>query len=156
MISQDLKKGILLLLSLAALNSTVYADAIWPGMFLFAGVSSLIGILAGFAVELFFVKYFAKTKWSKAIAVTFIMNLVTTVLGIFVKETTFREDWDYFASFIIFAIVNTIIEGVVVKLSLKLAISRTFWWLFLANAISVGFGIIHILLVITQHRVFMS
>ena len=77
MISQDLKKGILLLLSLAALNSTVYADVIWPGTFLFAGVSSLIGILAGFAVELFFVKYFAKTKWSKAIAVTFIMNLVS-------------------------------------------------------------------------------
>ena len=114
----------------------------------------------GLVVEIFFVKYCTKIKWLKAIAVAFLMNLVTSMVGLYTNtfsglflelilnyvdyhSPTFNWDhWILHYTTIIF--INTLIEGVVVRLTLKLKLKNTFWWLFLANTISVMLCAIYI------------
>ena len=58
------------------------ADIVWPSLYIAKGMLSIKVILLGFIIELFFVKYFTKTDWKKALTVTVLMNLITTILGI--------------------------------------------------------------------------
>ena len=51
--------------------------------------------------------------------------------------------WTHFLLAYVFAIfVNILIEGDIVKIMMKLPISKTFRWLFFANAISIGMCLI--------------
>ena len=159
--SSTLRKCTLLLLFAFLLNSTAHADVVWPSLYIAVGMASLPVILAGLVVEIFFVKYFTKIKWLKATAVAFLMNLVTSVIGLYTNtfsglflelilyyvfgydSPTFNWDhWILHYTTIIF--INTLIEGVVVRLTLKLKLKNTFWWLFLANTISVMLCAIYI------------
>ena len=158
--SSTLRKCTLLLLFAFLLNSTAHADIVWPSLYIAEGMASLPVILAGLVVEIFFVKYCTKIKWLKAIAVAFLMNLVTSVIGLYTNtfsglflelilyyvgyhSPTFNWDhWILHYTTIIF--INTLIEGVVVRLTLKLKLKNTFWWLFLANTISVMLCAIYI------------
>lgn len=107
-------------------------------------MASLPVILAGLIIEIFFVKYCTKIKWLKAIAVAFLMNLVTSVIGLFTNtfsgfildlilyygigyhSPTFNWDhWILHYTTIIF--INTLIEGCIVRLTLKLKLKNTFW-----------------------------
>ena len=60
----------------------VHADVVWPSLYISKGMLSIKVILLGLFIELFFVKYFTKVSWKKASIVTFLMNLITTLLGI--------------------------------------------------------------------------
>ena len=157
--SSTLRKCTLLLLFAFLLNSTAHADIVRPSLYIAEGMASLPVILAGLVVEIFFVKYCTKIKWLKAIAVAFLMNLVTSVIGLYTNALSgfildlilyygigyhsrfwpFPEfgldHWILHYTTIIF--INTLIEGGVVRLTLKLKLKNTFWWLFLANTISV-------------------
>lgn len=134
------------------------ADLIWPSLYIAKGMLSIKVILLGLIVELFFVKYFTKVGWKKASTVTFVMNLITTVLGIifiplsglgseFVFDFVFHAydkfgigtfHWSHWlAAYLLVIFINTFIEGLVIKLTLKIKILKTFWWLLIANAISV-------------------
>lgn len=161
--SSTLRKCTLLLLFAFLLNSTAHADIVWPSLYIAEGMASLPVILAGLVVEIFFVKYCTKIKWLKAIAVAFLMNLVTSAIGLYTNTNAFSGlflelilyyvfgydsptfNWDHWIlhyTTIIF--INTLIEGVVVRLTLKLKLKNTFWWLFLANTISVMLCAIYI------------
>lgn len=158
--SSTLRKCTLLPLFAFLLNSTAHADIVWPSLYIAEGMASLPVILAGLIIEIFFVKYFTKIKWLKAIAVAFLMNLVTSMVGLYTNtfsglflelilnyvdyhSPTFNWDhWILHYTTIIF--INTLIEGVVVRLTLKLKLKNTFWWLFLANTISVMLCAIYI------------
>ena len=164
--SSTLRKCTLLLLFAFLLNSTAHADIVWPSLYIAEGMASLPVILAGLVVEIFFVKYCTKIKWLKAIAVAFLMNLVTSVIGLYTNALSgfildlilyygigyhsrfwpFPEfgldHWILHYTAIIFT--NTLIEGGVVRLTLKLKLKNTFWWLFLANTISVMLCAIYI------------
>ena len=134
------------------------ADLIWPSLYIAKGMLSIKVILLGLIVELFFVKYFTKAGWKNSSIITFLMNLITTMLGIifiplsglgseFVFDFVFHAydkfgigtfHWSHWlAAYLIVILINTIIEGLFIKLTLKIKILKTFWWLLIANAISV-------------------
>lgn len=159
--SSTLKKCTLFLIFVILLNSTAHADIVWPSVYIAAGMASIPVILAGLVVEILFVKYFTKIKWLKATAVAFLMNLVSSLIGVFTNEfsglllelilyyvfgydsPTFNWDhWMLHYTTIIF--INTLIEGGIVRLTLKLKLTNTFLWLFLANTISVMLCAIYI------------
>lgn len=134
------------------------ADLVWPSLYIAKGMLSVKVILLGLIVELFFVKYFTKTDWKKASIVTVLMNLITTILGIifiplsglgseFVFDFAFHAydkfgigsfHWSHWlTSYLLIIFINTFVEGLFIKLMLKLKLKKTFWWLLIANSISV-------------------
>lgn len=156
----DAKKSTLFLtLSLCA-TLPVCADVVWPSLYITKGMLSLKTIILGLIVELLFLKYFTKVDWKKSVIITVLMNLITTILGVilipiaglgsefffdFVLHAydkfgigTFH--WSHWlASYILAILINTIIEGLFIKSTLKLKLKQTFWWLLIANSISVLF-----------------
>ena len=147
-----------LILTLLFIALPVKADIVWPSLYITKGMLSLKVIFLGLIIELFFVKYFTKIDWKKASIITILMNLLTAILGIiliplsglgaeFVFEFVFHAydkfgigtfHWSHwFVSYLLVIFINTLIEGVFIKLSLKLNLKQTFWWLFVANGISV-------------------
>ena len=146
-----MKKLLFLFLLLIVFSAPAFADVVWPSLYIALGMISMKVIIVGLIVELFFVKFFTDTRWLKACVVTFVMNLITCLLGIIitpisglllefilypVNKATFH--WTHwFASYLAVIVINTLIEGLVVKLTLKKAYKKIFWWLFCANAISI-------------------
>ena len=147
-----MKKLLLSLLLLLTIFSTpAFADVVWPSLYIASGMSSIKVIIVGLIIELFFVKFFTDTRWLKAGIVTFIMNLITCLLGVIiipisglllefimypVNQATFH--WTHWvASYFVVIVINTLIEGLVIKLMLKKSYKKNFWWLFGANAISI-------------------
>lgn len=145
-----------LLLSLFILPAN--ADIVWPSLYIAKGMLSFKTIILGLIIELLFVKYFTKANWQKVSVVTILMNLITTLLGMilipvsglsseFVFDFVFHAydkfgigtfHWSHWlVSYLLVIIINTLLEGLLVKIMLKLGIKQTFWWLFTANGISV-------------------
>ena len=151
------KKFLIVALFLIFGVSTASADVMWPSLFVACGRMSLWVIIGGLIVETGFVKYFTKENWKKSILVSVSMNLATGFLGTFliflggmglegllevveyvlnIHVRTFH--WTHWIAAYVFAIViNTLIEGGVIKLMLKLKFKDTYKWLFVANAISI-------------------
>lgn len=136
------------------------ADIIWPSLYIAKGMLSIKTIILGLIIELLFVKYFTKINWKKVSIITILMNLITTILGIilipisglgaeFVFDFVFHAydkfgigtfHWSHWlVSYLLVIIINTLIEGLFIKLVLKLKFKQIFWWLLIANAISVLF-----------------
>ena len=134
------------------------ADLIWPSLYIAKGMLSIKVILLGLIFELLFVKHFTKVSCKKALIVTFLMNLITTILGMifiplsglgseFVFDFVFHAydkfgigtfHWSHWlAAYLLVILINTVIEGLFIKLTLKIKLLKTFWWLMIANAISV-------------------
>jgi hypothetical protein len=156
----NIKKTIIFFLICILIAMPAYADVIWPSLYITQGMLSLKVIILGLIAELFFVKYFAKLNWKKASIITILMNLITTILGIiliplsglgaeFVFDFVFHAydkfgigtfHWSHWlVSYLLVIIINTIIEGLFIKLTLKQKFKQIFWWLFTANGISVLF-----------------
>ena len=147
-----------LILTLLFIALPVKADIVWPSLYITKGMLSLKVIFLGLIIELFFVKYFTDINWKKALIITILMNLITAILGIlliplsglgaeFVFEFVFHAydkfgigtfHWSHWlVSYLLVIFINTLIESLLIKLSLKLNLKKTFWWLFIANGISV-------------------
>ncbi len=154
----NIRKSILSILLVISVTLPVNADLVWPSLYIAKGMLSIKVILLGFIVELFFVKFFTKTDWKKSFIVTFLMNLITTVLGIILiplsglgSEIVFdfvfhaydkfgigTFHWSHWlAAYLLVILINTLIEGLFIKFMLKIKLLKTFWWLLIANAISV-------------------
>ena len=134
------------------------ADIVWPSLYIAKGMLSLKVITLGLIIELLFVKYFTQINWKKSFIITTLMNLITTVLGIiliplsglgseFIFDFVFHAydkfgigtfHWSHwFASYLLVILINTFLEGLFIKLTLKLKLKQILWWLLIANAISV-------------------
>ncbi len=140
-----------LFLLLTVFTSPAFADVVWPSLYIAAGMTSIKVIVVGLIIELFFVKFFTGSNWLKGAIVTFLMNLITCLLGIViipisglllefimypVNKATFH--WTHWlASYLFIIVLNTLIEGLVVKLMLKKEYKKVFWWLLGANSLSV-------------------
>lgn len=152
---------ILFLLLAVCCFSSVRADVVWSTMFIAARWTSIPVIVAGLLVEIGFVKYFAKVGWIKTIVVTILMNAVSATIGAYligilgaIIDIAWLFDfytklgmplfhWTHFFLAYVFAVlVNVCIEGDIIKIMMKLPISKTFRWLFFANAISIGICVI--------------
>ena len=133
---------------------SVHADIVWPSMYITAKRVSIPVIISGLLIEIGFVKYFAKVGWIKTIIVTTVMNAVSATVGLIfilisglvadafasfvtlVKTGTFHW-FHWFVSYIFAILTNTILEGAVIRLMMKLSLSKTFRWLAAANAITI-------------------
>ena len=154
----SIKKLILAISLIVFTTLPASADLIWPSLYIAKGMLSIKVILLGLIVELFFVKHFTKVNWQKASIVTFLMNLITTILGMifiplsglgseFIFDFVFHAydkfgigtfHWSHWlTAYLLVIFINTFIEGLVIKLTLKIKIAKTFWWLLIANAMSV-------------------
>lgn len=143
-----MRKLLLSIFVIFLLNTPAFADVVWPSLYIATGMVSIKVILVGLLVELFFVKFFTDTHWLKAIGITILMNGTTCLLGIilipisglFVElippHKTFH--WTHwFLDYLLAILINTAIEGFIIKLILKLKFKNIFTWLFIANAISI-------------------
>jgi hypothetical protein len=154
----SIKKLILAISLIVFTTLPASADLIWPSLYIAKGMLSIKVILLGLIIELFFVKHFTKINWQKALTVTFLMNLITTILGMifiplsglgseFVFDFVFHAydkfgigtfHWSHWlAAYLLVIFINTVTEGLFIKLTLKIKILKTFWWLLIANAMSV-------------------
>ena len=153
----DIKK-IILFTFLCVFSLPANADIIWPSLYITKGMLSFKVIILGLLVELLCVKYFAKINWKKASVIAVLMNLITAVLGLvliplagLVSEIVFdfvfhaydkfgigTFHWSHWlVSYLLVILINTFIEGLFIKIALKLNLKNTFWWLLIANGISV-------------------
>lgn len=152
-------KNIILTISLIIfITLPANADLVWPSLYITKGMLSIKVILIGSIIELFFVKYCTKVDWKKAFIVTILMNLITTILGIifiplsglgseFVFDFVFHAydkfgigsfHWSHWlTAYLLVIFINTFIEGMFIKLTLKLTFKKIFWWLLIANSLSV-------------------
>ena len=154
----NIKKFILVIALIVFITLHARADIVWPSLYIAKGMLSIKVILLGLFIELFFVKYFTKVSWKKASIINFLMNLITTILGMifipisglgseFVFDFVFHAydkfgigtfHWSHWlASYLLVILINTFIEGLFIKLTLKIKLLKTFWWLLTANSISV-------------------
>jgi len=151
----------------AAFIPNSLADVVWPALLLEQRMLSLVSIVAGLIVEwlALWLCGFGLT-WKKAAVVDVVMNTASALLGIFLIPLL-GMGWEYFpgqlienalnvgtfsainwlATFVIAVAVTTAIEASVVRWGFKIALGqRRFWTLFGANAVSVGFAFVSVML----------
>ena len=151
-------KILILLFFILSTSLPANADIVWPSLYIAKGMLSIKTILLGLIIETLFVKYFTRQNWGKACLISFLMNLITTFTGIilipisglgaeFVFDFVFNAynkfgigtfHWSHWlVSYFLVILLNTLIEGLFIKLTLKIGLKKVIWWLLIANAISV-------------------
>lgn len=153
-----MKKKLILFIPLLFLvmSLSVSANMIWPSLYIAEGMRSWHVILIGLLIEIIFVKFFLKESYLKSVLIAFIMNLASTVLGVvviplsgFIGEVlmipfgtgTFHPT-HWLMSYVFAILSNVLIEGLTIKIISNKIISKKefkkmFWWLCVANAISI-------------------
>lgn len=149
--SEKGKCGLFCLLCFLFMPVLVSANMVWPSLYIAQGLRSWYVILLGLAIEGIFVKCFLKQGYLKSGLIAFVMNVVSTVLGIavipisgFVGEIlmipfgTATFHLSHWVMSYLFAILsNVLLEGLTVKIIFKHPFKQMFWWLCLANSISI-------------------
>ncbi len=155
------KYSLICLLSFLFVPFSVSANMVWPSLYIARGMRSWYVILTGLVIETVFVKYFLKESCLKSLLIAFVMNLVSTIIGIvaiplsgFIGEIlmipfgtgTFHPT-HWLVSYIFAILANVFIEWGTVGFVFKPDNKKMFLWLFAANAISIiicilfhGFG----------------
>lgn len=137
----------------------LYADMVWPALFLEQRILSVIPITVGLVVEwlaLWFGGFGLSCR--KAALVDVVMNAVSTLVGI-VLIPTLGIAWEFFpglliyklfnvgtfnpgtwaATFVIAVLATTAVEAAVVRWGFKVTLTRPrFWVLGAANCVSVA------------------
>ncbi len=151
MINKKTKYGLVCLISFLLMPVCASANMVWPSLYIAEGMRSWYVILIGLVAEIIFVKYFLKQSYLKSVLIAFVMNLTSTVLGIvaiplsgFIGEIlmipfgtgTFHPT-HWLMSYVFVVLSNVLIEGFTIKSIFKHSFKKMFWWLFVANALSV-------------------
>ena len=150
-INEKTKFGLVCLVSFLLMPVCVSANMVWPSLYISEGMRSWNVILIGLVIEIIFVKYFLKQLYLKSVLIAFVMNLTSTILGIiviplsgFIGEVlmipfgtgTFHPT-HWLVSYVFAILSNVLIEGLTIKIVFKKGFKKMFWWLCVANAISV-------------------
>lgn len=151
MFNEKTRYGLVCLISFLLMPVCSSANMVWPSLYIAVGMRSWYVILTGLLIEVIFVKCFLKQSFLKSVLIAFIMNLASTVLGVvaiplsgFIGEIlmipfdtgTFHPT-HWLMSYIFAILSNVLIEGFAVKFVFKYNFKKMFWWLCVANAISV-------------------
>lgn len=145
------KYSFILLILLLLIPVSVSANVVWPSVYIAEGMRSFYVILAGLVIETVFVKFFLKENLFKSVLITFVMNIISAVVGFvlipvsgligeimlipFGKGTFHISHW--IMSYILAILSNVFIEGLSIKYIYKYSFKKMFWWLCVANAISI-------------------
>lgn len=140
--------------------SVVYANMIWPSIYIVEQYYVWYVILAGLVIEIVAAHFFLKTNWGRSILIMFVANAISAILGLLLIPVsgivveilttpfgggTFQiSHWilDYLCA--VFA--NTLVEGLSLKWIFKYTFKSNFWWLFCANLVSVIICVVLVLL----------
>ncbi|HVG21665.1 MAG TPA: hypothetical protein VNI02_21700 [Blastocatellia bacterium] len=131
---------------------TIPADIVWPALFLEQRLLSLWIILAGLIIEYFFVWRVTELGAKRSILADVAMNAASTLLGLILIPAfglvvaifpgefvgTFSPvTWGF--TFLVAVFLNALIEFFVLRKGFNQSIGKKgFWWIWLANALSVG------------------
>ena len=151
MFTKKTKYGLVCFILFLLIPVGVSANMVWPSLYIAEGMRSWYVILIGLFIEIIFVKFFLKESYLKSVLIAFVMNLASTALGVvaiplsgFVGELimipfgTGTFHLTHWLMGYVFAILsNVLIEGFTIKFVFKYQFKKMFWWLCLANAISV-------------------
>jgi len=142
----------------------VFADVVWPSLFLSERLFTWWIIGAGLIIEFVFVVRLTQSTLTRAALMTCVMNAISASVGIFgiplsgilwelAATITFMPLFNlgtfnpvtWFASCVLAALLNTLIETASLRLIFKVAwTKKLFWWLALANFITVGMAFVSI------------
>ena len=145
------------LVSLAFVSTTFIASAnvVWPSLYLVQNYFTWYVILVGLAIETGFAKFYLKTTWLRSLLIMLAVNAISALVGIiliplsglFVEIILYPFGGSTFDIFhIIFdlflaILINAWVEGLSLKL-FKYSFDSNFWWLLVANAVSVIVGMV--------------
>lgn len=153
-----LRRSFPVLLFLGLSPAVVLADVVWPALYLEIRLFSWWVITTGLIAECVLVRWLFKLQFKRAAVATFAANAASSVAGVFLIPLA-GFAWEFFpgpvymnllnwgtfnpvtwaATFLLACLVNTAIESVVYKRGFKLsAHRREFFWIYVANAVSVG------------------
>lgn len=153
-----MKKALpLLFIIMLCFPTVASANVIWPSIFIAEGLRSFYVIALGLLAETVIIKLFTKQSWLRCVLISVIMNMVSTLLGIilipaigFLGAILFGILSEYIPSigntfdtplwifsYILTIFTNVIIEGLTTKFAAKIPFKKLFWWMLLANTVSV-------------------
>ena len=148
---EKINYSLVCLLSFLLMPIYAKANIVWPSLYIAAGMRSWYIILIGLVIEILFVKYFLKETYLKSILISFVMNLVSTVIGVVLIplsgligeilmipfDTGTFHPTHWLISYIFAILSNVLVEGLTIKHIFKYRFRKMFWWLCVANAISI-------------------
>jgi hypothetical protein len=146
-------------------SMTILADVVWPSLFLANRLMTWWIIGAGFLIEFFFVLWLTRAAPVRAGLMTVVMNVVSTAVGVLgiplsgllwelIATVTLLPlfNWGTFnpvtwiVSCLLATLLNALIEVASLRLIFKIPLTRRlFWWLALANFITVGMALASIM-----------
>ena len=151
-----MKKLFLLLVFVFLLGTnSIYANMIWPSLYISEGMRIWWIIAIGLVIEFIFVKLFTKDNYLKSIIMVITMNLISALVGfvaiplvgilgeiilfpidsIFNLGTFHISHWIF--AYLLTASCNASIETLVLKFIFKKIYKNIILWLFCANVFSV-------------------
>ncbi len=142
------------------------ADVVWPSLFLGDSLLTWWIILAGLVVEFFFILWLTSGTPVRAALMAVTVNIVSAAIGIvgiplsgllweLLATITILPlfEWGtfnpvtWFVSCLLAAMLNTVVEVGSLRLIFKVRwTKRLFWWLALANMITVGMAMATIMM----------
>jgi len=145
----------------------ILANVVWPSLFLTQRLSAWWIIGAGLVIEWAFVRRLTQTSILRSAIMTVVMNIVSTTVGILgiplsgllwelIASITIQPifNWGTFnpvtwlISCVLAASLNTVLEVATLRLLFKISwTKKLFWWLAVANFITVGMAIISIMII---------
>ena len=138
---EKMNYSLVCLLSFLLMPISASANMVWPSLYIAAGMRSWYVILIGFAIEVAFVKCFIKETYLKAFLISFVMNLMSTVVGVvliplsgFIGELimipfgtgTFHPT-HWLMSYVFAILSNVLIEGLTIKFIFKHKFKKMFY-----------------------------
>lgn len=152
-----MKKLIPALLTCIFIPTVVSANIVWPSIYIAQGMRSFWVIVIGLIIETIIVKIFEKQTWLRAVLISVIMNFVSTILGIILLPAigfvgvlligwlsevipALGNTFDlpvWIFSYILAIFTNVFIEGYTTQFTARIPFKKMFWWMLLANTLSV-------------------
>lgn len=145
------KQKLLLLAILTLIPFVAKANIVWPSIYIVSQYYTWYVIAIGLVIEIATVKLFLKPRWIKAFIIATVSNIISALFGIplipisgfigefillpFTSATFHLSHWIF--DYLLVVICNTLVEDLTIKLIFKYPFKKNFWWLFVANAISV-------------------
>lgn len=158
MTKERVKYGIASVISVALMvlyglyiNSFESTDVLVTALCFAEGLAGWYVMVLSLIAELVIIKLFLKESWLKSVTIVLVMNMVSLILGMvtslivgllcetvlyILPNTGTLHISHWAANFLAFALINAVVEGLVIKIGFKYKFKKIFWWLCLANVIS--------------------
>ena len=140
----------------------LYADFVWPALYLETRIFTWWAIISGLTAEYIFLRIFFFPQIKKAILADIVMNAFSTLLGVlyipvagflwelfpgslihYLFDVVTFNPWTWLGTCCLAVLINARFEYFIIKKLFKLQISENgFFILCIANAISVGLAFI--------------